>query len=665
MCGIAGICQLYGDNPVSVDSVWCMIRMLTHRGPDESGIYIDDRIGMGNARLSIIDIENGTQPIHNENKTLWIVFNGEIYNYRQLRLALQNEGHHFYTASDTEVVLHLFENEGPACVSRLNGQFAIAIWDTLNRSLFLARDRAGIRPLHYTVQNGAFYFASEIKSLFAANDIDRAIDPIALDQVFTFWTTLPRHTIFKDIHELEPGHYLTVSEGNMQTRQYWDFPLHCREEYLDLAPEAICEHVKSLIRDAVKIRLIADVPVGSYLSGGLDSSGISAMIAGHFNENLETYGLRFEEEAFDESPHQTHMAEFLGVNHHELYVRNSDIAKQFEKVVWHCEKPILRTAPVPMYLLSKSVSENRMKVVLTGEGADEVFGGYDIFKEALIRHFWARQPDSAMRAQLLTRIYPDIFKNPALKKSLIAFFRQGLEFFDDPLFSHMIRWNNTARIKNFFSADTREQIGNYNSIDILRHMLPSKFLQCGILTKAQYLESKLFLSNYLLSSQGDRPAAANAVESRMPFLDHRIIEFMSRVPPAWKILGLNEKHLLKKVFSDLLPQRIVSRRKTPYRAPIFHSLISGNGNPLCHDLLGRQAIEQAGYFSADKVARLVQKTGAAKTISEVDGMALAGIFSTQLIHRLYVENFPRVSGVPTRPDLIIDNRYPNNTRLCQ
>ena len=663
MCGLAGIFHIHHDNAsgaIPLETLKRMTAALQHRGADESGVYIDDQIGLGHARLSIIDLTSGTQPIHNEDNTLWIVFNGEIFNYRELRKQLIDAGHHFYTTSDTEVVLHLFERHGTHCLDLLNGQFAFAIWDTVKKKLFLARDRMGICPLHYTIQKGFFYFASEVKSLFMEPNIPREMDPIALDQIFTLWTPLPGTTAFKDIHELEPGQCMTVDKDRTNFKKYWHFPVVPRTGHMDAPIEEITEELTHLLKDAVKIRLIADVTVGSYLSGGLDSSGITALVSKQFNQHLHSFGIRFEESDFDESRFQKQLSSFLNVNHKELSVSNTDIAAHFPDILWHAEKPILRTAPVPLFLLSKLVSDNGLKVILTGEGADEIFGGYNIFKETLIRKFWARHPESQSRADLITRIYPNIFKNPLLKNSLIQFFGQGLDTADNPLFSHMIRWNNTRRIKTFFSDTLKETIGPYDCIQEIRDRLPEDFNAASSLTKAQYLESTLFLSSYLLSSQGDRVAMGHAVETRPPFLDHRVIEFMARVPSMWKIFGLNEKYLLKKVFKDVLPENIVLRPKNPYRAPIQQSLLTQKNSGFINDILGEANLQKAGYFNAQKVKSLTKKLSAQKNINEVDGMAIAGILSTQIIHDQYIQNFPVAIDPMPELDLMVDHRSPNH-----
>jgi len=436
-----------------------MAGALNHRGPDETGIFLDDSIGLGHTRLSIIDLSGGSQPIHNEDETLWIIFNGEIFNYLELKEGLIEREHRFYTSSDTEVILHLFEDNGSSCLSMLNGQFALAIWNSVSKELFLARDRMGIRPLHYVVHDHRLIFASEIKSIFMNEEVPRKIDPIAIDQIFTFWTTLPGRTVFQGIQELSPGHFLVARDGAITIRKYWDIPFSQPGEQLDWPVERICGEIQDLLDDAIRIRLRADVPVGCYLSGGLDSSGITSLVKNKFNNRLRTFGIRFEQGEFDESKYQDCMIDALKSEHTDLRATNDTIGATFPDVVWHCEKPLLRTAPVPLFMLSKAVRDNGFKVVLTGEGADEVFGGYNIFRETLVRKFWARQPSSRLRPLLIGKLYPYIFNDPRLKNTLQAFFAKGMEQTEDPVYSHLIRWENTSRAKVFFSDDLAAAIG--------------------------------------------------------------------------------------------------------------------------------------------------------------------------------------------------------------
>ena len=656
MCGIAGICHIDGPDGVSLDTIKSMVGVLGHRGPDESGVYLDDHVGLGHARLSIIDLSSGVQPIHNEDKSMWIVYNGEVFNYVELKQALEKKGHRFYTTSDTEVVLHLYEEEGPDCLARLNGQFGLAIWDAKKKELFLARDRLGIRPLYYTIADETLVFGSEIKSIFMNDSVTREIDPVAMDQIFTFWTTLTPRTVFKDIYELPPGHYLKTSNGKVTFRKYWDIPLHGRQEQYDLAPQEICQQVQDLLQDAVRIRLRADVPVGCYLSGGLDSSGASALVVKNFNNDVRTFGIRFEQDGFDEGEHQDRMVSYLGTNHTEITATNEKIGASLPECLWHTEKPVLRTAPIPLFLLSDVVNKSGYKVVLTGEGADEVFGGYNIFREAKVRRFWARYPESQSRAGLLGQLYPYIFSNPRLKRTLQSFFARGLDKTDDPIYSHLIRWENTSRLKTFFSAEISNAIGSYCGYKQVRESLPKAYAQADNLAKAQYLEMSIFLSNYLLSSQGDRVAMAHSLEIRLPYLDPRVIDFMGRVPAKWKIMGLNEKHILKKSFQGILPNEITGRSKHPYRAPIKQSLLNEKTSEYTRETLSEKSLEKTGLFDAGKVTRLLRKLETLDSPSEIDNMALVGILSSQLVYNQFIEEFPARRGCSASLSLLVDRR---------
>ncbi len=380
MCGIIGICNIETPQSIQMESLAGMVSALSHRGPDESGVYIDDMIGLGQARLSIIDLKSGSQPISNEDSTLWIIFNGEIFNYPELREELISKGHKFSTSTDTEVILHLYEEKGSGCLNELNGQFAFAIWDSKKKELFLARDRYGILPLYFTLIGDQLIFASEIKAIFNADNIEREFDFNSLDQIFTFWTPLPGRTAFKIFNELPPGCYLKIINNKIVIKKYWDFKPSSDEQLTTQSLDEISDSLRELVLDSVRIRLRADVQVGCYLSGGLDSSGITALIKKHFNNDLRTFGIRFEENAFDEGSFQSEVVNHLNTEHTEITALNDEIGKYFDSVLYYTEQPVLRVSPVPLFFLSESVNKNNYKVVLTGEGADEVFGGYDLFK---------------------------------------------------------------------------------------------------------------------------------------------------------------------------------------------------------------------------------------------------------------------------------------------
>ena len=633
MCGIAGI--LYPDS-VSEESITKMVSTLHYRGPDETGIYVDSDIALGHCRLSIVGLDDGTQPICNEDGTLWIVYNGEVFNYPELRDDLQKQGHQFTTGTDTEVLIHLYEQHGKDCLSMVNGQFAFAIWDSRKKELFLARDRVGIRPLYYHQSGDKFLFASEIKAILVDPAVPREIDPVALHQIFTYWTTLTPRTSFKGVFELPPGHYQIVKNGVIiEQKPFWSIPYYSPDNRFAGTFKDAVDEVKSLLIDAIRLRLRADVPVGAYLSGGLDSSIITSLISRQFNNRLRTFSIGFQEAAFDETPFQQELVKCLGTDHSELLISNHDIREYFPAVIRHCEKPLLRTAPVPMFLLSKMVRDNHFKVVLTGEGADEVFGGYDIFKEGKIRQFWSRFPDSVSRPRLLEKLHPYIFNDPARSRMMLQkFYSVTSEDIADPFFSHRLRWKNTGKNQMFFSDQMLEQIfSSYSPEQELLQRLPDDFSGRDQLAKAQYLEMDIFMSNYLLSSQGDRVAMGNSVELRVPFLDYRVIDFAAKLPPSWKIKGLNEKHILKKAFQDIIPAGIISRPKQPYRAPIREVFFSGTSDYV-EELLSDDYLRKAGYFNPTKSRHLVNKYRKAEQLvaSETQNMALVGILSTQLLH---------------------------------
>ncbi len=656
MCGIVGILNRKRDSSVDETLLRRMLSTIRHRGPDEFGVYAfrgkDSAVGLGNARLSIIDLGGGQQPICNEDRTKWIVFNGEIFNYRELRKELQQQGHRLATHTDTEVIIHLFEQYGPDCVDHLNGQFAFAIWDEKTAELFLARDRCGIRPLYYTQRSDTLVFASEIKAILAHPRISAELDPVALDQIFTYWSPLAPRTAFKGIRALPPGHWLRVSgDGEVQLHRYWklSYPVDGEEPFNNI--EEAQRQLRDLLVDATTLRLRADVPVGAYLSGGLDSSAIAALIHRYTDNRLETFSIAFTDKAFDESDFQWQMAKHLGTRHHLITCTQADVGRVFPEVIWHTETPIMRAAPAPMFLLSELVRQQQFKVVLTGEGADEFLAGYNIFKECKVRRFWARQPDSQARPALLQRLYPYIgglaSGNGAYMKK---FFGRGLTDVASSTYSHDVRWGNTGRSKRLFSDTTRSAIkelraelaeaAGQHAASSREPCLPPDFDRFSPLARAQYLEATIFLPEYLLSSQGDRMAMAHSVEGRFPFLDHRVVEFCNRLAPRLKLCGLDEKHLLKRAVGDLLPENVSSRPKRPYRAPI-HASFFCDGRPLqwVQELLSRRAIERAGVFASSAVEMLIGKLQRFGTLSETDDMALAGVLSTQLVHQRFVADY--------------------------
>jgi len=641
MCGIAGYFNLKNESLPDRELVGRMINIIRHRGPDEFGAYLDNRCVLAQARLSIIDLETGSQPLSNEDGTVWITFNGEIFNYIELRAELEKSGHKFKTRSDTEVIVHSYEEWGTRCLDRFNGQFAFAVYDKKNKSLFIARDRLGIRPVFYTIHNGRFYFASEIKSIFCEKAIPRRLDYKGLDEIFTWWTTSPPRTAFENINELEAGTYVEIKDGRLKKRQYWsmDFPT---EFDLERNLNSWAEELHALLVDAVRLRLRADVPVGAYLSGGLDSSATTALIKNFTNTKVETFSIAFHDKAYDESGYQNQMAEFLGTNHHQIKCSYKDIAENFPKVIWHTERPILRTAPTPLYMLSGLVRRNNFKVVLTGEGADEILAGYDIFKETLIRNFWAREPESEWRPALLKRLYPTLPLSASRARFYLeTFYKSGLSETDKFYFSHIPRINTTTKIKDYFTDDVKAQVKDHDSVESFRSHIPESFYKWRHILRAQYLEARSLLSGYLLSSQGDRVSAANSIEGRYPFLDHRVVELGARIPPWYKIMGLKEKLVLKKAMAKELPVEITDRVKQPYMAPDSNSFFQKDSPAYISEMLDEISLANAGVFNTQFVAKLMAKCARLyhAHLSFKDNMSFIGILSTQLLIDRYIDNF--------------------------
>ncbi len=647
MCGIAGIIN-YNSSEDKQDLLRRMIGLLRHRGPDSAGIYLNGPAGLAHARLSIIDLSSGDQPIHNEDRSVWIVFNGEIFNYPELREDLISRGHRFYTQTDTEVLVHLYEEKGTKLFDDLNGQFALALWDKNRETLLLGRDRMGIRPLFYYHANGRLVFGSEIKALFADGQIPRSLNTTSLSNIFTCWSSLGSDTPFEDIYQIPSGHFGLFSREGINIQPYWKLPIDGSDQNLDRHDHSLSEwtaEFNDLILDATRIRLRADVPVGAYLSGGIDSTFTSALVKQNFNNFLCTFSVQFTDDRFDETHYQETAIEALKTDHRSIRCSAENIGEIFPKVIWHTETPILRTAPVPLYRLSRLVRDNRFKVVLTGEGADEIFAGYNIFKEDRVRRFWARNPESKLRPLLLKKLYPYIFsqQNGKAQAFLKGFFKRGLSQVDSPVYSHILRWQNTAQLKNFFSADIKNKVPSFDQfVDRYISTLPSNFMSWHSLSRAQYTEIKIFLSNYLLSSQGDRMAMGNSVEGRYPFLDHRVVEFAFRVPPRFRLNGLEEKFILKQAAQNVIPRELIERPKQPYRAPISRCFWGDTPLEYVAELLSETAIRQAGYFDPVKVSRLAAKCRQQKgdLLSERENMALVGILSTQLVDHLFIKNFP-------------------------
>jgi asparagine synthase (glutamine-hydrolysing) len=647
MCGIAGIIDLRGRGAPERAALERMLGALDHRGPDEFGLYRDRRAGLAHSRLSIIDVASGQQPMCNEDESLWLVFNGEIFNYLELRAELIERGHRFRTRSDTEVIIHAWEEWGADALPRMNGQWALALWDARRHRLILSRDRLGVRPLYHAEAGGRVVFASEVKAMFAGDpSLPREIDPVGLDETLTLWSVIPPRSVFRGVAELEPGHVRIYERDRpIEDRAYWtpSYPEGDAGGFTGSLDDAIQE-VRASLERATSLRMLrADVPVGSYLSGGLDSSVVAALALAAKRERFHTFAIRFEEAEYDETAYQRLMAERLGSEHHELVATRAEIAAVFPEVIYHTERPVLRTAPAPLFLLSRMVRDIGIKVVLTGEGADEMFAGYDLFREGIVRRFWARQPQSRLRPLLLERLYPYLARSPVAQKAMARqFFGRDLHAWREPGFAHRTRWSTTSALKRLLSPAMRDGADGRDAVADLLASLPPAFPRWSYLAQDQYLELRTLLAGYLLSSQGDRMLMANSVEGRFPFLDHDVVELASRLPDRYKIRGLDEKHVLKRAAAGLVPEAITRRAKQPYRAPDALAFVGERRPGWIGDVLSAESVRGAGVFDPGAVDKLWQKcqAGTGRPLSNTDNMALVGVVSTQLLHELLVRRPP-------------------------
>ena len=585
MCGIAGLFDLYGRHKVEGELLVSMANTLKHRGPDDSGFYVEDHLGLAFRRLSIVDLVEGNQPHYNEDRDVISICNGEIYNYRELRDLLTSKGHRFNTHCDVEILVHLYEEYGFDFLNKLNGQFAMAIYDKKGRTLFLARDHVGISPLFYTVVGGTLIFASEIKAILIHPSVQRDVDLTGLDQIFTFPGLVSPRTMFKNIYSLGPGHLMKAGNGNIETMKYWDLNYPLEDELEDSRPETFYrERLDELIRQAIKYRVHADVPVGFYLSGGVDSSLIAAVIKDIYPEGeWHSFSIGFNEADIDERKYQRLISNQVGSTHHEIVFDWSDISNRLKDAVYHAEYPLKESYDTCSLALSELVRKNGFKVVLTGEGADEMFAGYVGYRFDQLRQ---EQEDDlldvaiAMENQIREKLWGD---------SRFLYERNFYEF---------------KEIKAAIYSDVLND--NLNEFDCTNQegfIDKSKVIHRHPIHKRSYIDFKLRISDHLLADHGDRVAYANSVEARYPFLDIDVIEFVKMIPPNLLLNGAKEKYILRKVSEKYLPEELTGREKFAFVAPGSPYLLKQNIQWM-NDLLSYEKIKREGFFNPDTIERL-------------------------------------------------------------
>ena len=658
MCGIAGIHSWFHLTKDPLPLVQEMVYSLRHRGPDQYGAYVDDYIAFGQSRLSIIDIYGGSVPISNEDGQLWLVCNGQIFNYVELRQRLRHMGHRFVTRGNIEVLLHLYEEYGPAMLNMLNGQFALAIWDRRQHQLFLARDHVGICPLFYKA-NSFFAFASEIKALFCLPEQHKVLDDTTLAQTCLFGSPLPGRTSFTEIRELKPGCFLRVQDGYLHEEYYWQLELPQAAVDRISEPEVATEAMRKLMHESVRLRLRADVPVGIHLNGALESSVITAMTCRSHGSSLRTFSLACDDEQ-DDARCQL-VARHFRTEHTLVTCSSAEVGENLRQVIWHTEKPLLRGTPLLRYLLAQRIKQSGCKVLLSADGADEFFGGLSIYKETKIRLFIASQPSSAKRKLLLQRLYPHLEPQTIDKAaSLHSLLSWDSEAADDPFYSHRLHWQSGAFILQFFSPDILQHLSHYDPIDELAYHLNGMMDSLDPMLRSILIEYYISMGGDLLSSQGDRIMMGLGIEPRYPFLDKRVIYFGNHLTPQLRLRVLNEKWIVKQAFAKLLPLQAAAGRIAP------PSTLVRKMYTACQEefssYLEPERLRSYGWFEPKKIEKLLVRFNKPENpVSAREEMALMLILSVQILHELAAEPASKSMAKPQHEWLIYDKRSENST----
>lgn len=627
MCGICGKLSFDDGETTSPAFIRAMADTMHHRGPDDAGCYVAGPIGLGFRRLSIIDLQLGHQPLSNEDGTVWIVFNGEIYNYKELREFLISKGHIFSTQTDTEVIVHLYEELGAACIQKLRGMFAFAIWDSNVKSLLLARDRVGIKPLYYHLNDSSLVFASEMKAILADPGVDRMMDPELIDRFLTFLYLPGEETLLKGIRKLLPGHYLLVRNGRPEIRQYWDlnFAVSRREESVGETGAALLE----LLSHTVKAHMIADVPVGVLLSGGVDSTGVLSLATQNTRERIRTFTVGFSDSPVtDERPYARIAAQKFGTEHYETTITASDFVSFLPRYIWHMEEPVCEPPAIALFYVSKLAREH-VTVLLSGEGGDEAFAGYSNYRNLVWLERLKKGGDilnGALAASL--SMVSSAIDSPRLAKYVPLM----TDTFPDYYYS---RTSDPYRTTGNGLADVYScDFGR--AIDRERSLAPVRGLQAHMrgrntLNTMLYIDTKTWLPDDLLI-KADKMTMANSVELRVPFLDHEVLEFAASLPPKRKLKGTTTKYILKRTLSREVPAAIRNRRKKGFPVP-YASWLRKDIKDIAWGVLTDRKTTGRGYFRKDAVEQLL----AANTSGEDRSKEIFSLLTLELWQRAFLE----------------------------
>jgi asparagine synthase (glutamine-hydrolysing) len=627
MCGICGKLNFERGASVKPALIRAMMDMIRHRGPDDEGLHISSEVGLGFRRLSIIDLSSGHQPLSNENGTVWIVFNGEIYNYRELRGFLLSKGHVFKTQTDTEVIVHLYEEFGIQCLEKLRGMFAFAIWDESAKTLFLARDRVGIKPLYYSLLDNSIVFASEIKAILADAEVKRRLAPEIIDRFLTFLYVPGEETLLKGICKLAPGHYLVLKDGKAEIRQYWDLRFVKPSERLSLKDAE--NELSNLLAEAVELHMIADVPVGVLLSGGVDSTAVLSCAAERTDKEINTFTVGFSDSGFaDERPYARLAAETFGSRHHEMTITADDFATFLPQYVWHMEEPVCEPPAVALYYVSK-LARNHVKVLLSGEGGDEAFAGYDNYRNIIwlerLKQVWPGANGAASWG--LSRLNSWVRSAKMAKYTPLMNAKFPNYYYSRTSSPYQYSGNGIGKL---YSADFVKSIDKEYTIEPVRRLF-STVKDQGILDQMLYIDTKTWLPDDLLI-KADKMTMANSLELRVPLLDHRLLEFAASLPPHYKLNGFTLKYIWKKALSKRIPNSILKRKKAGFPVPYEFWLRNNLREQVRAILTDRKTIER-GYFQKAAVERLIK----ANSDSGSHSKEIFSLVALEMWHRMFLD----------------------------
>lgn len=627
MCGICG--KLAFDNEASISPalIKAMADTIRHRGPDDEGYYVSGQVGLGFRRLSIIDLQSGHQPISNEDGSIWIVFNGEIYNYQELRAQLVDRGHVFKTRTDTEVIVHLYEEFGPECLRKLRGMFGFAIWDQNARTLLLARDRVGIKPVYYHLTGTSLAFASEIKAILADPSVERQMAPELIDRFLTFQYVPGEETLLKGIQKLAPGYYLLVKDGQPAIRQYWDLEFTDSREEKSI-PQTEADLIQ-LLSETVDLHMIADVPVGVLLSGGVDSTGLLSLAVHQTKKRISTFTVGFSgEEVADERPFAKLAAERFGTEHYDMTISAADFAAFLPKYVWHMEEPVCEPPALALYYVSK-LARNHVTVLLSGEGGDEAFAGYSNYRNLVWLERMKRGGpllNSALAGGM--SLANALFDLSRLKKyaPLMS------DRFPDYYYSRTADPHRTTGngLGSIYSSDFLGTVDREHSLEPVR-ALQAHMRGHSTLDAMLYIDSKTWLPDDLLI-KADKMTMANSIELRVPLLDHKVLEFAASLPSRLKVNGLTTKFILKKALSQRIPKEIINRKKTGFPVP-YESWLRKDLKDLVWNVLMDSRTIDRGYFSKDAIEKLLRTNSNGVDCSKT----IFSLLSLELWQRTFLE----------------------------